>query len=223
MPAAMPSGRLVLGSATLIRLHQPRRLAAAEDDREHLQRVGVGVLRGRDLVPGDHDAELRRLGRGEAAGLGLHGLGGGIGRPGRGLALGHLAEPLLGRGLDVLGGDVTDHHQQRVVGDVVRVVELLQIGRRGLIEIADRAAGGPRVRMGRERGVEELQHRDRQRVVLLLADLLLHDLALGLDHVLAEQQVPHALGLERTAKSKYWRPAAAGVVGGTSSVVWALT
>ena len=44
--------------------------------------------------------------------------------------------------------------------------------------------------------VEEAQEALRHRRVLLLADLLLHDLLLGRNHGGAEHEVPHALGLE---------------------------
>lgn len=79
---------------------------------------------------------------------------------------------------------------------VVGVVEALEVGHGGGVEVGDRSAGGPRVRVSGEGRLEQAEEAAGERRVLLLADLLLHHLALGGDGGRVEAQATHALGLE---------------------------
>ena len=176
---------------------EPRRLAGRQDRIQHLQRRRVRV-RGLRTQPGDRHRRqrdvravavidagplARRLDRGHP----LDGLG-------RVLQRGQvLGDPGVELGLV----EVADHDQGGVVGAVVGLVEGADVIDGGRIQLLDRADARPMVGVGLVGGLRDVERKQPPvgRGQHALAQLLLHDVALGFEIRLVDDQRAHPLGL----------------------------
>lgn len=179
---------------------QPGRLAAAEDGQRQVSGVTLAgaVVRqpvgGHQRTRGDllvhHFAQLLTDGAGQRA----------VARRLLAVVRGDGAEVLLDPGQRLLRVDVADHREHGVVGRVVRAEERLRVVQGRRVQIGHRADRRVVVRVAlrvRE-GRELLERRAVRNVVVALAALVLHDVALVLHGLVVErgEQRAHPVGLE---------------------------
>src|SRR5579872_6247612 len=121
---------------------EPRTLAARQNSRRDIESIGVGVAHRGQMIQVEHGGQ-RDIGvvLRELAEFGLRRLG--CRHPRNGiLALRNLSEILLCPGHRIRTIEVADNHDSSVVGNVIRVKELLHIRRGCLIQILHTADGG---------------------------------------------------------------------------------
>ena len=103
----------------------------------------------------------------------------------------------VGEPENLLGIDIADHHQHRVVRCIPAPIELARVVDGQVLEVVHPADDRRAVRMRAERGgIELLEQRGTRPVVGAPAALLHHDLHLAREYLGLHRQVRHALGLE---------------------------
>lgn len=183
---------------------QPGGLAAAQDGQRHVGGVALAGAVVREPV-GGHQRAGRNLLDDLLAQLPAHDLGQrAVARRLLAVVPGDGAEVLLDPGERLLGVDVTDDRQHRVVGRVVRTEEgagVLQGGRVQVGHGADRRVV-VRVALGVRQGGQLLEGRAVRDVVVPLAAFVLDDVALVLHGLVVQggEQRAHPVRLEPERK-----------------------